>query len=193
MAATRDRIVEAALDLVAARGLSEVTMIEIARTAGVARATLYNHYPDVASILADAAARHNEQAVAGLRRSLAVVGTPIETIAQLVRYVAAISAHGHTLTAHHGLPPDLQQRLRGFDDELDRQIATAVGSGVELGELRPDLDIATTTTLVRHLLAGVSELVAESPDRAADIVRDATRTILAAIAAAPPDPPASRT
>ena len=124
MATTRDRIIEAALGLVAERGLGAVTMIDIARTAAVARATLYNHYPDVASILADAAEHHNDQAITGLRQSLAVVASPTETIEQLVRYIATISAHGHTLATHHGFPPDLRHRLSAFDDELDRQITS---------------------------------------------------------------------
>jgi len=186
-AGTRDRIIDAALTLAAARGLSEVTMIDIARTADVARATLYNHYPDVASILADAAERHNDDAIAGLRQSLAVVATPTEVIQQLVRYVASISAHGHTLTTHHGLPPDLRHRLSAFDDELDRRIAEALAAGISTGQFRADLDADTTTTLVRHMLIGISELVASSPRRTADIVRGGTDTILAALASAAGD------
>lgn len=185
MATTRDRIIDAALVLVAERGLGAVTMIDIARTAGVARATLYNHYPDVASILADAAEHHNDHAISGLRQSLAVVGSPTETIGQLVRYVATISAHGHTLATHHGLPPDLLQRLSSFDDELERQIANTLTAGTADGTFRSDLDPETTATLLRHVLMGISELVAESPHRAADIVRNGTDTILAAITASP--------
>ena len=184
---TRDRIIEAALTLAAERGLSEVTMIDVARTADVARATLYNHYRDVPSILADAAERHNADAITGLRQSLAVVATPTEIIEQLVRYVASISAHGHTLTTHHGLPADLRHRLSAFDDELDRWIAEALIDGAATGEFRADLDADTTTALVRHMLIGISELVAESPRRTAEIVRQGTDTILAAITSAPGD------
>lgn len=185
MATTRDRIIDAALSLVAERGLSEVTMIDIARTAAVARATLYNHYPDVATILADAAQHHNDQAITGLRHSLAVVASPTETIEQLVRYIASISAHGHTLVAHHGLPPDLQHRLSSFDDELDRHITNTLTAGTTSGVFRSDLDPDTTTTLVRHMLIGISELIAESPHRTTDIVRHGTDTILAAITTPP--------
>ena len=185
MATTRDRIIEAALGLVAERGLGAVTMIDIARTAAVARATLYNHYPDVASILADAAEHHNDQAITGLRQSLAVVASPTETIEQLVRYIATISAHGHTLATHHGFPPDLRHRLSAFDDELDRQITSTLTAGTSSGDFRADLDPATTATLVRHMLIGVSELVAESPHRTADIVRNGIDTILAALTSSP--------
>lgn len=187
MATTRDRIIEAALELITRHGLSSVTMVEVARTAGVARATLYNHYSDVPSILADAATRHNEQAIAGLHQHLTVADSPTETIDQLVRYVAAISTHGHALTTHHGLPPELHHQLAAFDHELERRIHRTLTDGTASGEFRADLDPDTTTRLVRHMLNGVSELVAETPDSAAHVSRNATKTILAAIAGTPPE------
>lgn len=54
--------------------------------------------------------RINDQAIAGLHQHLSVAGSPGEIIGQLAPYVAAISIHGHTLTTHHGLPPDLHDR-----------------------------------------------------------------------------------
>lgn len=182
MATTQDRIIQAALELISQRGLNAVTMIEVARTAGVARATLYNHYPDVPSILTDAATRHNDEAIAGLRQALAVAGSPTDTIEGLVRFVATISAHGHTLEAHHGLPPALRDQLCAFEDELEAQIDRTLTEGVTNGEFRSDLDVAISTKLVRHMLTAVSELVAAAPDSAAHIAQGATTTVLAAIA-----------
>lgn len=190
VATTRDRIIEATLELITQHGLSSVTMIEIARTAGIARATLYNHYPDVPGILADAANRHSEQAITGLHQQLAVAHSPTETIEQITRYVAAISTHGHTLTTHHGLPPELRNQLSAFDDELEHQIRQALTGGRASGEFRSSLDLDTTARLVRHMLNGVSELVSESPCTAAHVTRAATMTVLAAIAS-PPAPAAA--
>lgn len=185
MASTQDRIIAATLDLMAKQGLSAVTMIDVARTAGVARATLYNHYPDVPSILADAATSHNDEAITGLRQALAVVGSPSGTIEQIVRYIAAISSHGHTLETPHGLPPDLRDRFSAFDDEIEVQIARALADGRASGEFDSTVDVGTSTKLVRHMLNGVSELVAEASETAAHIVGDATDTILAAITSRP--------
>ncbi len=181
MATTQDRIIEATLGLITQHGLSSVTMVEIARTAGIARATLYNHYPDVATILADAATHHNNEAIAGLHQTLAVVSSPTDTIQQLVRFVAAIPGHGHTLQTHHGLPPELGQQLSAFDDELERQIQRTLTDGAGAGDFHPDRNTDTTAKLIRHMLNGVSELVAGSPDTAPSIVSEATKTILAAL------------
>lgn len=187
MATTEDRIIEAPLERIARAGLSSVTMVEVARTAGVARATLYNHYPDVPSILVAAAARHNEQAIAGLHQQLAVADSPAETIRELVRYAAAVSTNGYSLTMHHGLPSDLRRQLAAFDRELERQLRRAFTEGRARGDFRSSLDPGTTARLVRHMLNGVSELVAEAPDTAARISRNATKTILAAITSIRPE------
>ena len=181
MTSARERIIDAALTLVAEHGLAGVTMVAVADTAGVARATLYNHYPDVASIVTDAATTHNQHAIDGLRQALAVVSTPDEAIRQLVRHIASISAHGHTITTHHGFPPELRDQLAAFDTELEQHTERILTDGITSGTFRPDLDIATTATLLRHMLTGVSELVAATPERAAHTADEATRTLLAAI------------
>jgi AcrR family transcriptional regulator len=181
-ASTRDRIIEAALNLIADQGLSQVTMLEIARGAGVARQTLYNHYADIPSILTDAVTHHNTAAISQLEQALSVVGTPSDTIGQLIRHVAAMSTHsGHTLDSHLSLPVDLQQHLHGFDRALEQHIRRALADGVEEGEFRPDLSVETDSVLIRHALNGVSALVADAPGDAPRIVADATRTLLTAL------------
>jgi AcrR family transcriptional regulator len=181
MSSARDRIIEAGLTLVAEEGLASVTMVAVAKTAGVARATLYNHYPDISSILADAATVHNQHAIDGIRQALAVVSTPPQAIEQLVRHIAAISSHGHTLVTHHDFPPELRDQLAAFDTELENQIRSILTDGAATGDFRPDLDPDITATLIRHTLNGVSELVATTPEQPAPIAVEATTTLLAAL------------
>ena len=182
MPSARERIIDAALTLIAEQGLSQVTMIDIARTAGVARQTLYNHFPDIPSILTEAVQHHNAEAIAHLEQALSVVETPSDTIRQIILHVAAMSTHaGHTLDSHLALPADLQGHLNGFDRALEQQIRTALSDGVEQGQFRHNLNIATDAVLVRHALGGLSALVAATPNDAPRIVSDATRTVLAAL------------
>ncbi|MEZ5279026.1 MAG: TetR/AcrR family transcriptional regulator [Acidimicrobiales bacterium] len=188
MTSARERIIDATLTLVSELGLAGVTMVAVAKTAGVARATLYNHYPDVPSILADAATAHNQHAIDGLTQALAVVSTPTKAIEQLVRHIAAISSHGHTLATHHGFPPELRDQLSAFETELERRLRSILTDGIASGDFRHDLDPDATALLLRHALTGVSELVAATPERAAHIVDDATATLLAAITARPENP-----
>jgi AcrR family transcriptional regulator len=55
---TRQRIVEAALELHRAYGLAQTTITDIAKGAGVKRQTVYNHFPDELSLF-KACSAHN--------------------------------------------------------------------------------------------------------------------------------------
>ncbi len=186
MIPTRERIIEATLTLVGQHGLAGVTMVAVAKTAGVARATLYNHYPDIPSILADAANVHDQHAIDGLHRTLGVVSTPPRAVEQLARYVASISSQGHTPFAHRFISSDKHHQPSAFDNELEHQIRSILASGITSGDFRSNLDVAATATMLRHALNGVSELVAASPERSAPIADDAIATLLAAITAPNP-------
>ncbi|WP_328518820.1 TetR/AcrR family transcriptional regulator [Kribbella sp. NBC_00359] len=63
--AVRGAVLDAAAALVAERGVTGVTMSEVAQRAGVGRATLYKYFPDVESVLA---AWHERQVGEHLRQ-----------------------------------------------------------------------------------------------------------------------------
>lgn len=185
---TTDRIIMTTLNLIAEQGLGSITMIEIARSAGVARQTLYNHYPDVDSIVADAISRHNHESINQLRAAVAVVDTPTAQIEQLVRHVAQISTHqGHTIDSDYGLGPDHRAALDDYNQALDDLISGIIANGQQSNEFRPDLDPGHDSTLVRYQLAGISNLVNARPDNAPSITRTGTRTILATLNDHEPD------
>jgi AcrR family transcriptional regulator len=49
----RQSIIDATMTLVAERGLSDVSMAEVAKAAGIGRATLYRYFPGVEEIVAE--------------------------------------------------------------------------------------------------------------------------------------------
>ena len=181
-ASTGDRIVHAAMVLISEQGLAGVTMSGVADAAGVARQTLYNHYPDVDSIVAGAISQHARESVTLLHATMGVVEGPVDRLEQLIRHVAATTAHApHALDVRHSLSPEARASLTEFDEALDALISEVLEAGRSAGVLRADLDCAVDTVLVRHLLEGLSALIAASPDRSAQITSASTRTILAAV------------
>jgi len=157
-------------------------MIEVARTAGVARQTLYNHYPDVDSVLADALARHNQHRLEQLRSAVSVAETAPDKIEQLARHIALISTEqGHSIDLDHSLAPHHRVALTSFNSALEALIVDIINQGQADGSFRADLDAGVDAPLVRQLLTGISNLVSADPARAATIATTSTRTILAAL------------
>lgn len=179
---TDDRIMEATLALIAHDGLGAMTMMRIAKAAGVSRQTLYNHYPDVDSIIAEAIGRHDRESTDLLESSLRVVDRPEEKLIQLVRHVVAVGAHPHHAPGiEHGLSADARATLGEYRGALDRCIGDVLEEGRRSGAFRSDLEIAVDVVLVRHMLDGLAELSAQTPHRAAAIAGTGVRTMLAAV------------
>lgn len=56
-AISEDRILDAAYELLLSRGLRRMTMADVARAAGISRATLYRRWPNVEALAADVTTR----------------------------------------------------------------------------------------------------------------------------------------
>ncbi len=179
---TVERIITAALALIGERGLGNVTMIDVALTAGIARQTVYNHFPDIDSIAAEAISRHNAESTRQLRAAVSVVDTPAAKMEQVVRHIAQISPHqGHNIDFDHSLAPQYRNLLDDYKRALDAIITTIITNGTGDESFRQDLDPTVDAVLVRHLLVGLSQLIAAKPNSAATTTSTATRTILAAL------------
>jgi AcrR family transcriptional regulator len=179
---TDDRIINAALALIAREGFGAVTMRSIAETAGIARQTLYNHYPDLDSIALEAIKRHNEVSIQLLESSLRVVDDPPGKLEQLVRHVVSIGAHAHHAPGiEHALSADARATLSEYHDALDCVIREVLEEGLTIGAFRSDLSLDLDAALVRHMLTGLSEQAAQAPEQAAVIATTGIRTIRAAL------------
>ena len=180
---TDERIIHAALTLIAERGIGAVTMRSIAETAGIVRQTLYNHYGDIDSIVAAALKRHNEESIQLLESALRVMDNPSGKLEQLVRHVVSIGAHAHHAPGiEHALSPDAQATLAEYHTALDASIRGILEQGQRSGVFRSDLSFDLDSTLVRHMLDGLAEQAAQTPDQAAAITSTGIRTIRAALA-----------
>lgn len=180
---TDERIIHAALTLIAHEGLGSVTMRSIAETAGIARQTLYNHYPDIDSIVAAALKRHNQESIQLLESALRIMDDPQGKLEQLVRHVVSIGTHAHhTPGIEHGLSPEARATLEKHQAALDNSIRRILEDGQRSGVFRSDLSLDLDTTLVRHMLDGLTEQAARTPDSAAAIASGGIRTIGAALA-----------
>ena len=177
-----DRIIRAALALIAQSGLGAVTMRNIAETARISHQTLYNHYSDIDSIVTEAIARHNRESITLVESSIRVAESPEDKIGQLARHAVSIGVHAHHAAGiAHGLSAAARATLSEYDEALEASIRKILEEGQKTGAFRPDLALDVDAPLLRHMLNGLAEQAAETPDKAAALATTGARTILAAI------------
>jgi AcrR family transcriptional regulator len=171
------RIVAAALELIAERGISGVTMSAVAERAGVARQTLYNHFADVDTIVAAVYERHLAEALAQLRQVLEAVRSPEARLALFVRHQVAAMAHSeHAMIQGTSLSPAVRQRVRHHHQELAAFLESILRDGVEASVFRLGLDVAASALFTLHLMSAAGQLVAERGDIAS--VAEAAETMV---------------
>ena len=162
---TTARITEATFALLAEHGLAGITMSAVASKAGVARQTLYNHFPDVDSILAAALAEHHHDDLHTLADMLATFPTATGRLEHLARHTTVTAAqHGPLPSLHQGLSPAARHAARDYDEQVRGMIHDTLTHGQHTSELAPEIDPDLHAVLVHHLLRGAAELAATHPD-----------------------------
>ncbi len=139
---THELMLDAAAGLLAKVGPEAVTHLHVAEKAGVARTTVYRHWPTRADILVELLRRG-----AGLHLEPPSTDSPIEQrIAGILGSFAASlkGAGGQTLSAMIGLAEwdeevfNALERMTQFGPRMLKGVITA---GIEQGELSPETDV----------------------------------------------------
>jgi AcrR family transcriptional regulator len=93
------KVVDGALRAIARFGLTKLTVDDVAREAGVSRATLYRHFPGRSAVLAAVVAAETERLQRGLDDALADATTLSEALAAVAGF-GARSFAGHEAVQH---------------------------------------------------------------------------------------------
>lgn len=188
-----DRLLDAAEQCLAAKGIRATTVLEVAETAGVSRAWLYRHFPDKSTLLGAAIVRLNEAFWAGSHSALAEVDT---FDAQLAAGVAI----GRTA---YDAPGALLMKLRVGEPE---EFAACAGAGVQglvpdlaafwhpyvvsaraRGEIHPDTDTVEVSEWVARVLISLATVPGNTldPDDQSAVLRHIRRYVLPGLQSAP--------
>jgi AcrR family transcriptional regulator len=155
-----DSVTDVAFHIFAERGFDAASMEDVARAAGITKASIYHHVPSKEALLA----RGLDRALAALFGVLdepeARSGSARERLATIVRRVAEITmsmraevsvlfrVRGNSTTER-----DAMERRRTFDARIADLVREAQGAG----ELRADIEAA----LIVRLIFGMSNSVVE--------------------------------
>ena len=154
-AATRERIVGAALDQVASGGYSSASVQTVARRAGVAVGTCYRHFPSKADLFAEVFRRASQRELDVVTEVSAPDGRPAaERVAAAVeafcRRALAGPVLAYALIAEPVDPSVESERLRlrrGYRDAF----AAVLLDGIDAGELSPHSAETVAAALVGAL------------------------------------------
>lgn len=93
------KVVEGALRAIARFGLSKLTVDDVAREAGISRATLYRYFPGRGAVLTAVVRSETERLRRGLDEALSETATLGEALAAVARF-AATAFVGHAALQH---------------------------------------------------------------------------------------------
>ncbi len=155
-----DSVTDVAFHIFAERGFDAASMEDVARAAGITKASIYHHVPSKEALLARGLDRALAALFGVLDEPAASSGSARERLATIVRRVAEITmsmraevsvlfrVRGNSTTER-----DAMERRRTFD----ARIAELVREAQAAGEVRTDVEAA----LIVRLIFGMSNSVVE--------------------------------
>ena len=155
---TRDRMVDAAAEVMRARGLAHATTKEIARAAGFSEAALYKHFRDKTELFL---AVLTERTPGALRTLMAGLGERVGTdtvhrhLTDIARAAIEFYSHSFPMAASLFAEPVLfaahravlRERNAGPQHVHDA-VADYLAAEQLLGRVRPDADVQAATALL---------------------------------------------
>lgn len=169
---TRQRIIVATMRCVATVGYSRATIREIARTADVTSASLYNYFPNKAELIKAAIAARTDVALPRLRAAAARSGSAVDRIeavldesGRLMREYPDLAAFEWVIRAEGavGSDPHVDE---GTGFQAFREIIEGVvDDGYRRGDLSHRSGRDSVVEAVYALIYGLVELAATSPPR----------------------------
>lgn len=132
----------------------EASMAEIARRAGVVRATIYVHFPTREALIAAVTDRAMAEATEALRAAAPDQGEPTEALTRMLTESWRILGPYHALVAINArLAPE---RLRTLHQPVIRLIRPLLKRGQASGAFNPDLPVEWMLTVLLELIHAAS-------------------------------------
>jgi AcrR family transcriptional regulator len=149
-----DRLYETAIDLFVTRGYESTTMDDIAETAGVARATVFNHFSQKCRFVEEWRMRRHARIVEIIGRQQAVTDLPVaDRLRRCLREMAEMNIASRRQTVVM-LDVALSARGRRTSAAFENEATRLVEDGVRRGEVCPRVDAGQIGALLSYCYLG---------------------------------------
>jgi AcrR family transcriptional regulator len=186
----REQLLDAALDVILEQGYGGVSIEAVARKAGVTRPVVYDHFPNLSSLLRALIEREERYSLGELEEIVPDTpreGDPMVVMAASVRrFLELVLARPATwrliLLPVEGTPPIVRDHVERGRAQIMQRIAVDVSASVERGELPKDLDVELAARAIRDLGEEAGRMVLTdpehfTPERYERFVQTATRAL----------------
>ncbi|ORA14751.1 TetR/AcrR family transcriptional regulator [Mycobacterium asiaticum] len=165
---TRERIIAATMRCVAQAGYSRATIREIARTADVTSASLYNYFPNKAELIKATIATRDEAAMPRLRRAAQGAGDIVDRVEAVLDECGRLLREYPDLAAFEWAIRAENLVASGGDDNSTFQMMREIIDGIvddacRAGDLGAEVDPRAVAEAIYALIYGLTELAATLP------------------------------
>jgi AcrR family transcriptional regulator len=160
----RRRIVNAAVAIVARRGLDELTLAEAGEAAGYSRGLAGHYFGSKDDLVSQIAEQIVARYGAGLKKSQVARGGLAGVLSTVLHYLESARAEPTTVRALHTVlgaaigKPALAPAIAKLNRDVVAGLARQIEIGIEKDEIRRDVDATAQATLI---LAGLRGVVAQ--------------------------------
>ena len=142
--------------------MPNVSMSAVAEAAGVSRQTLYNHYPDLESIVLDAAKMQIDTAKTHIEAAIEAAPDAVTALDVFVRGTLA-GPNGRVVTGS-GMSPDREGEVLDLLEPIHQDLRALLVRGVAEGSFRKDLVPEDVSEVMFHMIGAGRRLIAMGRD-----------------------------
>ena len=149
----REQIAEAALSLVASRGVGRLSMAAVARRVGLVPSGIYRHFKGKDEVLDAVLDLIHSRLMANVEAVRAETSDPMERLRRLLMRHIQFIRQGRAIpqilfSEHvHSRRPEKKDRVYRIACDYLGEVARLVGEGQQSGQIRPELDPDTVAVM----------------------------------------------